>query len=158
MFDFFKKKKPEQPKQPVFSVGIPKEGQAVPESLKAHSKFIKRVSCPQCGAPKSKPSTTAYVYCDFCGSLMDYDFRMANANTNAGLTNTVFSRIMMTVQMQMMQAKARGDESVTVAAVNAWIGPGGANPTQNPKHWINQCYSMYYGITVLGPGPSAQQP
>ena len=109
MFDFFKKKKPEQPRQSVFSAGIPKEGQAVPESLKAHSKFIKRVSCPQCGAPKSKPSATAYVYCDFCGSLMDYDFRMANANTNAGLTNTVFSRIMMTVQMQMLQAKARGD-------------------------------------------------
>ena len=109
MFDFFKKKKPEQPKQSVFSVGIPKEGDAMPESLKAHSRFIKRVSCPQCGAPKSRPSTTAYIYCDFCGSLMDYDFRMANANTNAGITNTIYSRIMMTVQMPLMQAKARND-------------------------------------------------
>jgi DNA-directed RNA polymerase subunit RPC12/RpoP len=109
MFDFFKKKKPEQPKQSAFSVGIPKEGDAMPESLKAHSRFIKRVSCPQCGAPKSRPSTTAYIYCDFCGSLMDYDFRMANANTNAGITNTIYSRIMMTVQMPLMQAKARND-------------------------------------------------
>ena len=109
MFDFFKKKKPEQPKQSVFSVGIPKEGDAMPESLKAHSRFIKRVSCPQCGAPKSRPSTTAYIYCDFCGSLMDYDFRMANANTNAGITNTIYARIMMTVQMPLMQAKARND-------------------------------------------------
>ena len=105
MFDFFKKKKPEQPKQSDFSVGIPKEGDAMPESLKAHSRFIKRVSCPQCGAPKSRPSTTAYIYCDFCGSLMDYDFRMANANTNAGITNTIYARIMMTVQMPLMQAK-----------------------------------------------------
>ena len=109
MFDFFKKKKPEQPKQSVFSVGIPKEGDAMPASLKAHSRFIKRVSCPQCGAPKSRPSTTAYIYCDFCGSLMDYDFRMANANTNAGITNTIYARIMMTVQMPLMQAKARND-------------------------------------------------
>jgi len=109
MFDLFKKKKPEQPKQSVFAVGIPKEGDAMPESLKAHSRFIKRVSCSQCGAPKSRPSTTAYIYCDFCGSLMDYDFRMANANTNAGITNTIYSRIMMTVQMPLMQAKARND-------------------------------------------------
>lgn len=109
MFDFFKKKKPDQPKQSIFSAGIPKEGDAMPESLKAHSRFIKRVSCSQCGAPKSRPSTTAYIYCDFCGSLMDYDFRMANANTNAGITNTIYSRIMMTVQMPLMQAKARND-------------------------------------------------
>ena len=109
MFDFFKKKKPEQPKQSVFSVGIPKAGDAMPESLKAHSRFIKRVSCPQCGAPKSRPSTTAYIYCDFCGSLMDYDFRMANANTNAGITNTIYARIMQTVQFPLMQAKAHND-------------------------------------------------
>jgi DNA-directed RNA polymerase subunit RPC12/RpoP len=106
---FFKKNKSNQPKQSAFSAGIPKEGDAIPESLKAHSRFIKRVNCSQCGAPKSRPSTTAYIYCDYCGSLMDYDFRMANANTNAGLTNTVYSRIMMTVQMQLNQAKARGD-------------------------------------------------
>ena len=111
MFDFFKKKKPEQPKQSVFSVGIPKAGDAMPESLKAHSRFIKRVSCPQCGAPKSRPSTTAYIYCDFCGSLMDYDFRMANANTNAGITNTIYSRIIMTVQIPLAQAKARNDHA-----------------------------------------------
>jgi DNA-directed RNA polymerase subunit RPC12/RpoP len=109
MFDFFKKKKPERPQQSVFSVGIPKEGDMIPESLKAHSRFIKRVSCPQCGAPKSLPSTTAYIYCDFCGSLMDYDFRMANANTNAGITNTIYHRIINMVQIPLAQAKARSD-------------------------------------------------
>lgn len=109
MFDFFKKKKPEQSKQSIFSAGIPKAGDAMPESLKAHSRFIKRVSCPQCGAPKSLPSTTAYIYCDFCGSLMDYDFRMANANTNAGITNTIYHRIISMVQIPLAQAKARND-------------------------------------------------
>ncbi len=33
--------------------------------------------CPSCGAAKSRPSATAYVYCDFCGSLADYDFKKA---------------------------------------------------------------------------------
>jgi DNA-directed RNA polymerase subunit RPC12/RpoP len=103
---FFKKSKP---KQSSVSTGLPKTGDAISDSLKAHSRFIKRVSCSQCGAPKSLPSTTAYIYCDFCGSLMDYDFRMANANTNAGITNTIYHRIMMTVQMPLAQAKARND-------------------------------------------------
>ena len=105
---FFKKRKPEQQQSSV-SAGIPKSGDALPESLKAHSRFIKRVNCSQCGAPKSLPSTTAYIYCDYCGSLMDYDFRMANADTNAGLTNTVFHRLMAMVHVPLMQAKARSD-------------------------------------------------
>ena len=106
---FFKKRKPNQPQQSNISAGLPRMGDALPESLKAHSRFIKRVSCSQCGAPKSLPSTTAYIYCDYCGALMDYDFRMANANTNAGITNTIYSRIMTTVQFPLAQAKTRND-------------------------------------------------
>jgi hypothetical protein len=103
---FFRKQ--EQPK-PGVSAGLPVAGDVLPESLKAHSQFIKRVNCSQCGAPKSLPSTTAYLYCDYCGALMDYDFRLANANTNAGLTNTVFHRLIALVQAPMAQARARGD-------------------------------------------------
>src|SRR5258706_15107690 len=91
------------------SAGLPRAGDVLPASLKAHSQFIKRVSCTRCGAPKSLPSATAYLYCDYCGSLIDYDFRIANADTNAGLTNTVFHRLMAGVQAQMTQARARGD-------------------------------------------------
>jgi DNA-directed RNA polymerase subunit RPC12/RpoP len=107
--NFFKKRRQEKLKPTDVSAGLPHPGDGLPESLKAHSQFIKRVNCSQCGAPKSLPSPTAYVYCDYCGSLMDYDFRMANADTNAGLTNTVFHRIIAAVQIPLMQAKARGD-------------------------------------------------
>lgn len=109
--NFFKKRRPEKPKPAPkdISAGLPRLGDVLPDSLKAHSRFIKRVNCSQCGAPKSLPSPTAYIYCDYCGSLMDYDFRMANADTNAGLTNTVFHRIIATVQIPLMQAKAQGD-------------------------------------------------
>ena len=94
------------------SAGLPHPGDALPDSLKAHSQFIKRVSCSQCGAPKSLPSTTAYIYCDYCGALIDYDFRIANADTNAGLTNTVFHRLIAPVQASLEQAKKRGHQDV----------------------------------------------
>jgi len=106
---FFKKHKPEPIQQSIVSADLPKVGDVLPASLKAHSKFIKRVNCSQCGAPKSLPSATAYIYCDYCGSLMDYDFRLANADTNAGLTNTVFHRLVAMAQAPLMQARARGD-------------------------------------------------
>jgi DNA-directed RNA polymerase subunit RPC12/RpoP len=113
--NFFKKRKPTEssvaPSSTLFSAGLPRQGEALPVSLKAHSQFIKRVNCSQCGAPKSLPSKTAYIYCDYCGALMDYDFRIANADTNAGLTNTVYHRIYATVQGLMDQAKARGDRT-----------------------------------------------
>jgi len=39
--------------------------------------FVKRCSCVVCGAPKKLPSVAAYVYCDYCASLIDYDLRRA---------------------------------------------------------------------------------
>ena len=112
--NFFKKRAPApdpsgSPQPSTASAGLPRAGDVLPASLLAHSQFIKRVSCSRCGAPKSLPSATAYLYCDYCGALIDYDFRIANADTNAGLTNTVFHRLMAGVQGQMMQARARGD-------------------------------------------------
>jgi hypothetical protein len=59
-------------------------------SLFAHTEFVKQVECSRCGAPKRLPSRTAYLYCDHCGALVDYDFRLANLGTNAGYTNTVY--------------------------------------------------------------------
>jgi hypothetical protein len=43
-------------------------------SLFAHTDVVKKVDCSRCGAPKRLPSKTAYLYCDHCGSLIDYDF------------------------------------------------------------------------------------
>src|SRR5579859_1125802 len=39
--------------------------------------FVKRCSCVVCGAPKKLPTVTAYVYCDYCAALIDYDLRRA---------------------------------------------------------------------------------
>jgi LSD1 subclass zinc finger protein len=45
--------------------------------------FVKRCSCVTCGAPKKLPSVTAYVYCDYCASLADYDLRRASEGDTA---------------------------------------------------------------------------
>jgi DNA-directed RNA polymerase subunit RPC12/RpoP len=81
----------------------------MPASLTAASKFIKRSRCARCGAPKTRPSKTAYLYCDFCGALVDYDFRIANEGTNAGITNTIYSQIMAPYLGNAATAKARYD-------------------------------------------------
>jgi LSD1 subclass zinc finger protein len=111
--NLFRKRRQRVPDQPSqqsgVSAGLPRQGDALPASLQAHSRFIKRVNCSQCGAPKSLPSKTAYMYCDYCGMLMDYDFRIANADTNAGITNTVYHRIIAQVQAPLAQARSRGD-------------------------------------------------
>src|SRR5215469_7601351 len=75
-------------------------------SLFAHAEFVKQVDCPRCGAPKRLPSKTAYLYCDHCGSLVDYDFRLANSGTNAALTNTVYHRLVAPAQLALSQARA----------------------------------------------------
>ena len=72
--------------------------------MAAHSDFVKKIDCSQCGGTKQLPSVTAYVYCDYCGALMDFDFRLANANTNAGLTNTVYHHLAAPWQASMMAA------------------------------------------------------
>jgi hypothetical protein len=42
--------------------------------------MVKRTVCKGCGAPKIKRVLSAYVYCDYCGELADWDFRAALAD------------------------------------------------------------------------------
>jgi hypothetical protein len=53
---------------------------------------------------------------------------------------------------QILQAKASGEKSVTIAALNPWTGPGG-DPTDNRRFWVNRCFSLYYDFPVFGPNP-----
>lgn len=45
-------------------------------------------------------------------------------------------------------AKAKELETVTVKNVPNWAGMDLLN--NNPKHWVNECYSYFYGIQVFG--------
>jgi hypothetical protein len=58
---------------------------------------------------------------------------------------------------QILQAKANGEQSVTIAALDPWTGPGG-DPTDNRNFWVNRCFSLYYDFYVFGPNPATGQP
>jgi hypothetical protein len=47
------------------------------------------------------------------------------------------------------QAISEGKEVVEIPADPGWAGLD--LPNQNPKHWVNECYSYFYGIQVFGP-------
>jgi hypothetical protein len=59
--------------------------------------------------------------------------------------------------VQILQAKANGEASVTIPALNPWTGPGG-DPTDNRNFWVNRCFSLYYDFPVFGPNPDTGQP
>jgi hypothetical protein len=58
---------------------------------------------------------------------------------------------------QILQAKANGEQSVTIAALDPWTGPGG-DPTDNRNFWVNRCFSLYYDFPVFGQNSDTGQP
>jgi DNA-directed RNA polymerase subunit RPC12/RpoP len=69
--------------------------------------FVKRCDCVVCGAPKKLPAGTAYVYCDYCASLMDYDLRSAcNGDTAPG---PAYAATVNSTQAAARAAVAAGD-------------------------------------------------
>ncbi len=106
---FNRKRRDAPPPPPTYAQQLTQFATAGAPALTAHSEFVKKSVCSQCGGTKQLPSVTAYVYCDYCGALMDFDFRLANANTNAGLTNTVYHHLAAPWQASMARARAAGD-------------------------------------------------
>ncbi len=68
---------------------------------------VRNVRCPTCGAPKLTPARSAYVYCDFCGQLMDWDFARANAAKQA--PGPRYEAMLAALAPQLAAAHAAGD-------------------------------------------------
>jgi hypothetical protein len=77
---------------------------------RARARF-RRAVCPGCGGIKTQPSRTAYVYCDFCGELCDFDFDLAGAEPS-----DAWQRESERFAQQMKQAYGRGDRAAYRAA------------------------------------------
>jgi LSD1 subclass zinc finger protein len=95
---------------PVLAAEIERQLQNARPRVFAFSEYVKQVDCAACGAPKRLPSKTAWLYCDHCGTLIDYDFRLANFGTNAALTNQVFMYLVRPVQQEMEKAVVLKDK------------------------------------------------
>lgn len=125
---FDRKRRDAPPPPPTYAQQLTRFATAGAPALTAHSEFVKTSDCSQCGGTKQLPSVTAYVYCDYCGALMDFDFRLANANTNAGLTNTVYHHLAAPWQASMANARASGDVDGFRMCMRAIYG-----------EWVRQC-------------------
>ena len=62
-----------------------------------------------------------------------------------------FARSWDEIDAQIWAAKANQEETVKVPFVNNWARLN--TLIDNPKFWVNKCYSNYYGINVLGESP-----
>lgn len=90
-----------------------------PQELMAHlaaqnpgepeATFVKKVNCHNCGGAKVKPSKTAYVYCDFCGGLTDYDFQKACENPQASMPGPAYEQLVKSLQADTQAARLAGD-------------------------------------------------
>jgi hypothetical protein len=60
-----------------------------------------------CGAPKKLPTVAAYVYCDYCASLIDYDLRRAGEGDAA--PDPAYAATVNSTQAAARQAAAAGD-------------------------------------------------
>lgn len=55
--------------------------------------FVKKTTCHNCGGAKTLAPKTAYVYCDFCGSLTDYDFQKACENPQSAMPGPAYEAL-----------------------------------------------------------------
>ncbi|MCC7536705.1 MAG: hypothetical protein IT379_10850 [Deltaproteobacteria bacterium] len=70
---------------------------------------IKKTTCRQCGASKVTPSKTAFLYCDYCGALVDWDFRVSITTAGSVMPGPEYERLAAHVKPIQLQARARGD-------------------------------------------------
>lgn len=80
--------------------------------------------CPSCGGAKSRASASAYVYCDFCGNLADYDFKKACQQAK-DLPGPVYEKLAAALKPQCEQAVLANDRTkylgIQRSLFDAWV-------------------------------------
>lgn len=125
--------------------------------------YVKRCECVVCGAPKKLASVTAYVYCDYCASLMDYDLRRACESDVP--TDPQYPNIVNGSQPQLQAAQASGDQdtyrNVQKQIYNAYVTyvPNAvSHRAKNDASYRNQLIDyMAESATVDAFDPGARQ-
>lgn len=127
------------------------------------SEFVKRATCPSCGAAKQLPTVRQYLYCDFCGQLTDFDLRRAAEVGATSPTSAAFAGIANQIGPEAERVRKAGDRAgyqvlqrrlYTAQAEHApWIVPPRAwNDERYRRGWID--YST--AVAVLAAFDPAQ--
>jgi hypothetical protein len=102
---------------------------------------IKLSRCHVCNATKGRPSPTAYVFCDYCGALIDFDFQTAIGDTRSKLPGPEYERLRAALAPRLQQAQASGDRAASLElqpqlfAAYVEACPAACSPRINDPVW-----------------------
>ncbi|HEX8791020.1 MAG TPA: DUF1266 domain-containing protein [Polyangiaceae bacterium] len=115
---------------------------------------FKRTTCPTCGGPKQRPSPTAYVYCDYCGALCDFDFAKA-CEKPLERPGPVYVQLLSRIQPSLDDARARCDvdafRTLQRQLYDAYVeaAPGSCSPrVRDPAYRAKYVAAMAEGAVV----------
>lgn len=115
----------------------------MPETRPAETRYLAS-RCPACGAPKTRPALTAYVYCDRCGALADYDFRKA-CELPMQMPGPVYRNLQERLAPQLARALEAEDREayrkLQLQLFDAWVT---ACPTAVPVRVGDSAYRRAY--------------
>lgn len=76
---------------------------------------IKLTRCHVCNATKVLRSPTAYVYCDYCGALTDFDFQIAISDKRSKMPGRKYEELAKSLAPQLEAAKEANDKEAYLA-------------------------------------------
>jgi predicted RNA-binding Zn-ribbon protein involved in translation (DUF1610 family) len=83
--------------------------------------LVKRTTCRFCGSPKVTRSLSAYVYCDYCGELIDWDFQAALADRRSKLPGPAYEQLLARMRPRLEAARSAKDAKAYEAVqVEIW--------------------------------------
>lgn len=77
---------------------------------------VRKVRCPNCGAPKVTSTKHAYIYCDYCAQLMDWDFQVACETAGSALPGPQYRALQAYLRPKLESARRAGDRLALHAA------------------------------------------
>ncbi len=105
--------------------GAPGSASWIDAVLHPQSDFMRQCTCGQCGGPKKLPSASAYMYCDYCSALVDYDLRVAIRSSEAIADPAAYAATFNGIGARSRAAVAAGDRQAYAAVRrefwDAWL-------------------------------------
>ncbi len=80
------------------------------QTAEPRAQFVKKTTCHNCGGAKTLAPKTAYVYCDFCGSLTDYDFQKACENPQSMMPGPAYEAMVRETNADAQLARETKDK------------------------------------------------
>jgi DNA-directed RNA polymerase subunit RPC12/RpoP len=115
--------------------------------LHPQTNFMRQCTCAECGGQKKLPSPTAYMYCDYCSALVDYDFRKVMSGTSTTTTpDMAYVQWINQIGTDKTAAKAAGDRdrfaTLERQFYDSWI-------TKSPEAVSHRCGDPTYRQAFL---------